>query len=483
MTTKTLVWFRNDLRIHDNPALHAASLEGSVVPVFVWDPKGEGEWAPGAASRWWLHHSLRSLGERLAAMGGRLILRQGLSVKAILALAAESGANAVFWNRRYEPHAREQEASIERALTAEGVRVQTFNAGLLFDPEDICNQQGGPYRVFTPFWNAVLRRDAIPPPAPDPASGRFQEFESEPASLLLDDLELLRPSHIGTGFRNAWIPGESVALKELENFLEHRIDDYDSRRDRPDLEGVSRFSPRLRFGELGPRQIWNTIAERGAVSASAVAFQRQIAWREFAHHLLYHFPHTATQPLRPEFADFPWQHDPLALRVWGEGRTGYPIVDAGMRQLLETGWMHNRVRMIVASFLVKDLMIPWQEGAKFFWDKLVDADLANNTFGWQWTAGCGADAAPYFRVFNPSGQGERFDPEGAYVRRWVPELRDLPASVIHRPWEAASIDLKKRYPSPIVDHRRQRDLALAAYAGMKTASGGKTSARRQESFL
>lgn len=436
-----IVWFRLDLRLADNPALDAASKRGSpVIPVFIWAPEEEGKWPPGAASRWWLHESLKALDATLRKDGLRLIIRRGPTFAALQALMKDTGADVVFWNRRYEPALVERDKKIEAA-----VRTETFNSALLFEPGDVSNAAGKPYRVFTPFWRACTARGAVTWSMPKPS--KLVAPGCWPKSVALDDLGLEARIDWAKTMRATWQPGEAGARAELKRFLHGTIGQYNTDRDRPDLHGTSRLSPHLHFGEIGPRQIWN--AAHDHPSPSAQGYLRQLVWREFAHHLLFHFPHTTDEPLRVEFARFSWRRDAKGLRAWQRGQTGYPIVDAGMRELWATGWMHNRVRMVVASFLVKDLLIPWTEGARWFWDTLVDADLANNTLGWQWVAGCGADAAPFFRIFNPHTQGEKFDPVGEYVRRWVPEFET------------------SKYPRPVVAHAKARDRALAAFAALK----------------
>ena len=475
----TLVWFRHDLRLSGNPALDFALRRGGpVIPVFVWSPEEEGPWAPGAASRWWLHQSLKRLDAGLRKRGSRLILRQGPALPALRKLAVEAGATAIAWNRRYEPAAISRDQQVKEALRGDGVEVESFNGALLREPWEIKTKTGGPYQVFSAFWRACLRLDDPAPALPAPK--RFIGPNSWPASRRLAELDLLPRFDWTDGLRAAWAPGETGAGAALSRFLDAGFPHYDDGRNRPDQAGTSRLSPHLHFGEISPRQVWLALREHAdrlgwsTAAWRASQFLTEVGWREFAHHLLFHFPHTPAAPLRPEFERFPWRADPVALRAWQRGRTGFPIVDAGMRELWTTGWMHNRVRMIVASFLVKDLRIPWQDGAAWFWDTLVDADLANNTLGWQWTAGCGADAAPFFRVFNPTGQGERFDPAGDYVRRWVPELARLPAKWIHRPSEApstvladAGVRLGSDYPEPMVSHAIAREVALEAYHRLK----------------
>lgn len=482
----TIVWFRRDLRLADNPALVAAVKRGApVIPVYIWAPEEDGEWPPGGASKWWLHQSLGALAASLGSVGSKLILREGPSLDALQQLRSETGAAAILWNRLYEPASRERDARVESALEAAGVETQVFEAALLFEPAAIRNKSGKPFQVFTPFWKHCL---SLPEPgAPLAAPRRLAAPVRWPRSARLEDFQLQPVPDWAGGLRSRWWPGEAGATACLKRFLAEAFADYERDRNRPDLPGTSSLSPFLHFGEVSPRQIWRALTKtemdrpdrRGKESLPGRSWRQsqflaELGWREFSHHLLYHFPHTPTQPLRSEFARFRWRNDPAWLRAWRRGRTGYPFVDAGMRELWATGWMHNRVRMVVASFLVKDLLIPWQEGARWFWDTLVDADLAQNTLGWQWTAGCGADAAPYFRVFNPVSQGEKFDPAGAYIRRWVPELAALPNQWIHCPHTApsevlaqAGVVLGKDYPDPIVSHSIAREIALEEYAKLK----------------
>lgn len=473
-----LVWFRQDLRLSDNPALLAAAHHGGpVLPVYVWSPEEEGRWAPGGASRWWLHQSLVRLDRSLRRCGSRLILRRGPTLEALRGLLADSGAAAVFWNRRYEPAVMGRDAVLKAALSRDGVIVESFNGSLLFEPGAVQTRTGQPFRVFTPFWKACLERQE--PHLPAQAPTRVPPPRSWPASLDLDELGLEPTIDWAGGLRTCWQPGEKGASDQLDRFLNEGLAEYPVGRDRPDRIGTSRLSPHLHFGEISARQVWSTVCgvRGGKVASSwgraADSFCRELGWREFAHHLLYHFPDMTDRPLRA-FANFPWREAPEHIRAWQRGRTGYPFVDAGLRELWHTGWMHNRVRMVVASFLVKDLLVSWQEGAAWFWDTLVDADLANNTMSWQWVAGCGADAVPYFRIFNPVGQGEKLDPEGDYVRRWVPELAGLPVPWVHRPWKApasvlgrAGVELGVTYPRPIVDHGEARGRALEIFRGTK----------------
>ena len=472
----TLVWFRHDLRLDDNPALAAAIARGRIVPVFIWAPEEEAPWEPGAASRWWLHQSLEKLSAALAKAGAPLVIRRGPSQAALERLAKDYAATHVAWNRRYEPAVVKRDTAIKQALTAAGLAAESFNGGLLFEPVHVATKEGKPYQVFTPFWRALLGK---PEPAEPVAAPRklvaAEPVKGRPESLTVGDLDLLPEIDWAGTMRKTWSPGEAGAAKRLDAFLDRGLATYGTDRDRPDREGTSALSPHLHFGEISPRRVWHAVRTAAGgkpaatITGSPEVYLRELGWREFASHLIYHFPHTSDAPLRADYAAFPWVKDPVGLRAWQRGRMGYPVVDAGMRQLWATGWMHNRVRMIVASFLVKDLRISWLEGARWFWDTLVDADLAANTLGWQWAAGCGADAAPYFRIFNPTSQGVKFDPDGAYVRRWVPELARLPTAEIHAPAEAdgrelerAGVTLGQEYPEPIVDHAAARKLALEA---------------------
>ncbi len=474
--TPTLLWFRQDLRLQDNPALEAAVARGGpVVPIYVLDDAAEERWSPGGAARWWLHHSLAALDAALRERGSRLILARGESAAVLRAAARATGADAIYWNRRYEPSAVARDAKLKQEFAAAGFNAKSFNGALLNEPHAIANKQGRPFQVFTPYWRHCL---TLPVAAPvKTPEGKFRPPAAWPKSVELAELGLLPRIDWTASMHATWEPGEAGAQKRLRRFLTRALDGYDERRNTPADDGTSMLSSHLHFGEIGPRQIWAAIQARSRdtgvfpPSKGAGVFLAEIGWREFAHHLLFHFPQTPAQPLREEFARFPWAADPGGgkLRAWQQGRTGYPLVDAGMRQLWHTGWMHNRVRMVVASFLVKHLRLSWTHGAAWFWDTLVDADLANNTLGWQWSAGCGADAAPYFRIFAPVLQGVKFDPAGDYVRHWVPELAKMPAEHIHAPWEAplhvlaaAGVTLGKNYPHPIVDHATARAEALAA---------------------
>ncbi|HEV2280016.1 MAG TPA: deoxyribodipyrimidine photo-lyase [Acidobacteriaceae bacterium] len=468
-----IVWFRLDLRLRDNPALQAAVDSGlPVVPLFVWSPERQEPFGAGAASRWWLHQALLRLEDSLRAKGSRLILRRGPAAEAIAALAQQCGARHVFCNRVYEPAARECDLTVEDRLRTHGIALEKRTGNLLFEPGTLRTAAGSAFQVFTPFWRALwARRGEIRSPHDGPTT--IPSPAKWPSSLDIRELNLEPKIGWAAGLRAAWTPGEDAARARLQAFAGGALRHYGGNRDRMDLDETSRLSPHLHFGEVSAVQAWH----RAIDHPGAEAWLRQLAWREFAYHLLAGRPESLTEPLNAQFRSFPWRRNRSRLTAWQKGRTGYPVVDAGMRQLWATGWMHNRARLIAASFLVKDLLIPWQEGAAWFLDTLVDADLANNnTMGWQWVAGCGADAAPYFRVFNPVLQGEKFDPDGEYVRRWVPELAKLPAQWIHQPWNApplllaeAGVRLGRNYPHPFVDHGDARQAALAAYEEMKRA--------------
>ena len=463
-----LVWFRLDLRLDDNPALHAALDAGyAPVPVYVHAPEEEGQWAPGAASRAWLHRSLYRLDEELRERGSRLVLRRGPTDAALSALLEETGATAVFWNRKYEPATQPRDAALKKQLLAQELLVQSFNGALLFEPWDLATQQGGPYRVFTPFWRNAQARLRLPAARPAPIT--LPRVPSAVSSESLGTLRLAPAVDWDSGLWGKWQPGESGAREALEIFIDGALRGYLNDRDRPDRTGTSLLSPHLHFGEISP---WRIVAElQGArTAANAVhvdGYLRELGWREFAYHLLHHFPQSATRNLNRRFDRFEWaKADACAMERWQQGRTGVPIVDAGMRELWHTGYMHNRVRMIVASWLTKHMRQHWLHGARWFWDTLVDADLANNTLGWQWVAGTGADAAPYFRVFNPVTQAQKFDPDGRYIARWVPELAAMPVAARFAPWMHADLarDLAPFYPSaPMIDLAQGRDAALVAY--------------------
>jgi len=463
-----IVWFRNDLRLADNPALLAALDEGyTPIPVVFHAPDEEGEWAPGAASRAWLHRSLQSLDADLQHLGSRLLLRRGPVAQGLQALVAQSGAEAVFWNRKYEPATQPRDAAIKQQLKAQGLRVESFNAALMFEPWALATQQGGPYKVFTPFWRNAMTRLPVPSLVASPPT--LPKVPENLDSESLQALELQPAKPWDQAFWKTWQPGETGAHEALDVFIDGALRGYHRDRDRPDRIGTSRMSPHLHFGEIAPWRIVAMLeqARNAGNGADMDAYIRELGWREFAYHLLHHFPHTTTQNLNPRFEQFQWADAPPAqMQAWQRGCTGVPIVDAGLRELWATGFMHNRVRMIVASYFTKHMRMHWLQGARWFWDTLVDADLANNTLGWQWVAGTGADASPYFRVFNPVTQAQKFDPQGQYIAQWVPELAPLPLPARFAPWLHADVArrLAPLYPAhPIVDLAQGRDAALAAY--------------------
>jgi deoxyribodipyrimidine photo-lyase len=469
--TPTLVWFRDDLRLSDHPALTAAvRRDVPLVCLYVFDE--DAGRVPGAASRWWLAGSLRALDQRLRELGQRLVLRRGPATIIVPQIAAQTGASHVYWNRRYERRAIATDDTVRAALKQRGIHAATFTANLLAEPDAVTSSMP---RVFAPFWRKLRliadSRDpipapkALPPPIPVPSED-IGAWKLEPVA-----------PDWARGLRRTWNPGAQSARRRFHEFLD-RIEGYTEERDMPAKPATSRLSPSLRFGEISPAEIVHAsllAADEGRARRDIEKFLSEIGWREFSWHILYRFPDLATRNLQPRFDAFPWRSHPEGLRAWKRGQTGYPIVDAGMRELWDTGWMQNRVRMIAASFLTKHLLIDWRTGEQWFWDTLVDADPANNAASWQWVAGSGADAAPYFRIFNPVLQGERFDKRGDYVRRWVPEIARLPDRFIHRPWEAsaaelaaAGVALGKTYPAPIVSHDAARRRALAAFAKCKS---------------
>ena len=450
-TPTTIVWFRQDLRLHDNPALCAAAERGSVVPVFILDDGAASQWAHGGASRVWLHHSLDALQRSL---NGHLQLFAGEAAELMPQLVEALGASAVYWNRCYEPWRRERDAHIKQQLNEAGIEAESFNASLLWEPWTVAKADGQPYKVFTPYY----RKGCLAAPAPrQPLSKPALNLiaESTAQSLSLEQLELLPTLDWGEQIMAGWEVGEAAASQALDEFLQDRLGQYREGRDVPGLRGTSRMSPHLHFGELSPNQVWYR-AQAMAKPGNEEALDKYLAelgWREFCYYLLYHAPTLPEQEYNAKFAAFPWRDNSAALQAWQRGRTGVPLVDAGMRELWQTGFMHNRVRMVVASFLVKNLLVDWRAGQHWFWDCLLDADLANNSASWQWVAGSGADAAPYFRIFNAQRQGEKFDPQGEYVRRFVPELAALPDKYIHAPWSApaevladAGVSLGDNYP-------------------------------------
>ena len=472
-----VVWLRDDLRLDDNPALAlAAETDRPIIPLVVLDEESEGVRALGGAHKWWLHHSLETFARSLRGKGSELTLRRGKAKDHVLDVVETTGATALFFNRRYDQASRAVDDAVVEAL-GEDVTVERFTANILHDPEKVQTKTGGYYKVYTPFWKNVSEiepRDPIDPPNGLKQPTRF------PKSDKLDDWGLLpsRPDWSG-GMADFWEIGEKAAQERFEAFCDEHLQDYDKGRERPFDDATSRMSAHLRWGEISPYRLWHTaraFADRRKTIADKPlrTFHQELVWRDFNYHLLHHFGALATKSFNGRFDDFPWRSSASDLKAWQKGLTGYPIVDAGMRQLWETGWMHNRVRMIVGSFLTKDLLIDWREGEAWFWDTLVDGDIASNTAQWQWIGGAGADAQPFFRIFNPITQSEKFDPDGSYIRHFVPELKDLPKKAIHAPWDAdasilkkAGVELGKTYPRPIVDHSEGRKRALAAYDEVK----------------
>ncbi len=476
-----IVWFREDLRLSDNPALAAALATGApVVCIYVRETGMDGARELGGAAKWWLDKSLRALAADIEKTGGQLVLRTGRAEDVLGAVVRQTGAAAVFWNRRYGEPEKSADAALKASLKASGITVQSFNARLLMEPWELKTGAGGYYRVFTPFWRAL--QAAYHPPAPLAAPKKIKSVRIDSEEIGTWGLHPSKPDW-SAGMADAWSPGEAGAQTRLTAFLDGPVNGYAETRNRPDIEAsTSRLSPHLRLGEIGPAQIWRAVKaglEPGRLDErSAMVFLSEIAWREFSYVLLNFHPELARQNYNPAFNRMPWRTDGTALRAWQRGQTGYPVVDAGMRQLWHTGWMHNRVRMIVASFLTKHLLLPWQAGEDWFWDTLVDADPAANAASWQWTAGSGADAAPYFRVFNPITQGSKFDETGGYVRTWCPELAGLPDKYLHSPFDApdnvlraAKVVLGKTYPKPAVEHSAGRQRALDAYKMMKEEQG------------
>ncbi len=474
-----VVWFRDDLRLADHPALSRAAASGApVVCLYIRETPSPGQRPMGAAAGWWLAQSLRALDASLRGIGNGLVLRSGTAGKVIADVVAATGAGTVLWNRRYDGGGIAVDKALKATLRADGLEVESLPGNLLREPWEVKSAAGDPMKVFSPFWRAHQRLGDIRAPLRAPQALAHVAAPLPSEDLASWDLEPTRPNW-ASAFPDAWTPGEAGAQEALSVFLDRGIAGYADGRDHPDRPSTSRLSPHLRFGEISPVQIWHQahIAAGMDHGRDLAKFLAEIGWREFAYHLLFHWPTLASDNFQPRFDGFPWRSDTAALRAWQRGLTGYPLVDAGMRELWQTGWMHNRVRMVVASFLVKHLLIDWREGESWFWDTLVDADVANNPASWQWVAGSGADAAPYFRIFNPILQGEKFDPRGDYVRRWVPELADLPAAVIHAPWQAppavlakAGVRLGDTYPAPVVDHDAARERALAALSEIRETS-------------
>ena len=448
---KCILWLQSNLRLHNNPALYRASQEGNIIPIFILDHQRQRNL--GQASKWWLKESLKDLQEK----GLPLIIREGNPLEVLQQILSETGAHKIFWNREYGPGDMEEEQKLTQALPAE-----VCPGNLLFEPWSIESKQGKPFKIFTPFWKACLER-GISHTAPEaPPTFAKESLESLPIESLFPELGLWSKKLF-----DHWCPGEEGAHQALTLFLKEKLPYYEKGRDFPGQDLTSRLSPHLRFGEISVHHIWErTLSLYSPDDPNVVRFLAELGWREFSHHLLWQKPTLSTKPFYEQFEVFPWQDNEDLFEAWKKGQTGFPIIDAGMRELWETGYMHNRVRMLVASFLTKNVLIPWQEGESWFWDTLVDADPANNAASWQWVAGCGADASPYFRVFNPITQGERFDPQGTYIRRWLPELSDTPH--IHTPWLGKSLLSPSNYPDPILDLKTTRERALAAYQAMRS---------------
>ncbi|CAA0109080.1 Deoxyribodipyrimidine photo-lyase [Halioglobus japonicus] len=473
-----IYWFRQDLRLRDLRGLAAAVATGRpVLACYILDDEGPGQWQMGGASRWWLHHSLLALSEDIERAGGQLYLASGRPNAILARLAEQTGADLVCCSRQYEPWAQTLEASLHADLEEQGVELKRYGGSLLWEPETISTLAGTPFKVFTPFWRKCRTLPLVLEPDTRACFAMWPSSAGRPERL--SDWGLLPESpNWAKDWDDIWHPGEGHANARLEAFLRGGIGDYDVGRNYPARSVTSRLSAHLHFGELAPARVFH-MARQAALAnpdlqEESDKFLSELGWREFSHHLLFHFQAMPDAPFKDDFEAFPWVGGAAALRAWQQGKTGYPIVDAGMRELWQTGYMHNRVRMVAASFLCKHLLVNWRAGQRWFWDTLVDADLANNACGWQWVAGSGADASPYFRIFNPTTQGEKFDKRGEYVRHWVPELAALPDRYLHQPWaapekilKAAGIELGLHYPQPVVDHRNARESALAAYADMR----------------
>jgi deoxyribodipyrimidine photo-lyase len=469
-----IVWFRKDLRVDDNAALAAAAETGRpVIALYIREPENAGTGPLGAAQAWWLHHSLTSLDKTLQKRGSPLVLRSGAADAVLDDLIEETGADAIHWNRRHDPAGITIDTKIKAGLRGRGIAAKSFAGQLLHDPTRLSTGEKKPYRVYTPFWKALEREGE--PHEPIDAPEKLTSPSKVPASETLGDLALLptKPDWAAS-FPDVWTPGEEAARERLESFVDGTIDGYKDDRDRPAIDATSMLSPHLALGEISPARVWHATRGLKAPTEDVVHFRKELAWREFCYHLHFHFPQLAEKNWNDRFDAFPWEAAGKNFTLWTRGQTGYPIVDAGMRQLWKHGWMHNRVRMITASFLIKHLMIDWRRGEEWFRDTLVDADAASNAANWQWVAGSGADASPFFRIFNPILQGEKFDADGTYVRTFVPELETLDSAWIHKPFDApectlkkAGVELGKTYPKPIVDHGKARERALAAYKSLK----------------
>lgn len=476
---KVIVWFRKDLRLHDNPALWEAAQQGAIIPLFIWSEQEELDYATSETARWWLHHSLMGLERELESHGLNLIVRMGSNLEQLMLICEQTKADAVYFNERHEPSIISRDRIIAGKLLSCVSEVQSFSSNLLFTPEKMLNQKNEPYKVFTSFWKKSMR-ESVNYPLPIPPS--IIPYNEALPSLQVEELGLLPNIPWYDKFHTYWEPGEKGAISRWQQFADEGLVHYAKESDIPSADAVSSLSAHLVWGDISVRSIWHAAKRlRDGKSdeyrqSSIDAFLRQLVWREFAYHQLIHFPTILNEPLREKFKEFPWLNHEEELEKWQKGLTGYPLVDAGMRELWETGVIHNRVRMVVASFLVKHLLVTWLEGSKWFQQTLVDFDPANNAIGWQWVAGTGIDASPYFRVFNPTLQSQKFDSDGLYIRRWIPELAELPVPYIHEPWKApehilteAKIVLGETYPLPIVEHSIARKRALEAYGEIKNS--------------
>lgn len=474
-TLRILFWFTSDLRLDDNLGLIEAATKAisnannsiNVLPLYILDDTSN--WPVQGASAWWLHYSLQNLQKRLNDLGGRLVLRSGNPLEHLTEIAKDYKADGIYFSRSYEKHGIKLQEKLHTWCNKNNIECKRFRGNLLLEPEQSKTKQDNYYQVFTPFYKNGLKLEK----RKIKSLGNKHFSSNNIKSLKLKDLQLLpKLPNWAENFHEYWSPGEENAHQVLKTVINDTVKDYGEQRDFPSIEGTSRLSAHLHFGELSATQIWETVQKQMPFE-EAETFLRQLCWRDFNAHLLFHEPHIDEKVFKEKFAHFPWKKNPSNLKKWQKGQTGYPIVDAGMRQLWHTGWMHNRIRMVVASFLTKDLGIHWLEGARWFWDTLVDADIANNSGGWQWVAGCGADAAPYFRIFNPVSQSEKFDKKGEYIRQWVPELKNLPDKYIHKPWEAPQdildahkIKLGEHYPKPMINHKEARLWALDAYKNL-----------------
>lgn len=470
-----IVWYRHDLRTRDHMPLYAATqTDKPIIAVFILDESAQRPY--GGASRWWLYHSLNSLQSSLSSLGGELILRRGETLEVLKDIAKTAGADQIVCSRQYEPEAVALERQCHDFLGEAGITLKRYSGTLLFEPETVATQNGDPYKVFTPFWRRCQDLSSVRKPLPSPNTVNWYSGEKLKSEKLKSWELISKRPEWSAKLEPYWQPGEEGAHQRLQIFLKDRINHYKTGRDVPGESLTSQLSPHLSFGEISPGQIKYACenSKRDINQEDKACFLSELGWREFSHHLLFHFPTLPQKPFNSKFSKFPWKKNRKFLSAWQAGQTGIPLVDAGMRELWQTGWMHNRVRMIVGSLLVKNLLIHWHEGESWFWDTLVDANLGNNAASWQWIAGSGADAAPYFRIFNPVTQSKRFDSEGRYLRRWLPELKALPDKYIHAPWEApqkvldeAGVELGTHYPQPLVDLKTSRQQALDAFASIK----------------